>query len=154
MLVEDGLGRVAINLSENAPLPLGAYSHAVQAGPFVYLCGLGARHPQTGREEGVVLDGAGQVVSYDIAAQTRQVMENLITVLKAAHCQLPDLVDVTVYLRDMKDFAAYNAVYAEYFSFADPPARTTIEARPPGHNFIEIKAVAYRPLANNGEASR
>lgn len=154
MLVEDGLGRVAINLSENAPLPLGAYSHAVQAGPFVYLCGLGARHPQTGQEDGVVLDGEGRVVSYDIAVQTRRVMENLVTVLAAAGCRLQDLVDVTVYLRDMGDFSAYNQVYAEYFAFEGPPARTTIESRPPGHNFIEIKAVAYRPLPQSGEFSR
>lgn len=138
--------RVAINLpAGQAPLPLGAYSHAVKAGPYVYLCGLGARNAETGKEDGVVLDAQGQVVSYDIEVQTRTVIQNLITVLAAADCRLEDLVDVTVYLKDMKDFPYYNKVYAEYFGFENPPARTTVESAPPGHNFIEIKGIAYRP---------
>lgn len=143
------MDRVAINIPDKAPLPLGCYSHAVKAGPFVYLCGLGARSPQTGKEVGVTLDGQGNVISYDIAVQTRAVLDNLVTVLAAAGCTLKDVVDVQVFLADMKDFSGFNPIYAEYFNFPDPPARTTIEARPPGHNFIEIKAVALSPEAGS-----
>jgi 2-aminomuconate deaminase len=117
----------------------------MRAGDFVYLCGLGARSPETGKEVGVELDAAGKVVSYDMVVQTRQVIENLKTVLAAADCDMTDLVDVTVYLADMKDFAVYNQVYGEYFNFENLPARTTIQSPPPGLNFIEIKAIAYKP---------
>jgi 2-aminomuconate deaminase len=137
----------AINLpADQAPMPLGAYSHAVRAGDFIYLCGLGARSPETGREVGVTLDADGTVAHYDIAVQTRQVLANLETVLAAAGCTLQDVVDVTVFLAHMADFAQYNAIYAETFCFPNPPARTTMEARPPGYNFIEIKAIAYKPV--------
>jgi 2-aminomuconate deaminase len=135
----------AINIPGKAPLPLGAYSHAKRAGDFVYLCGLGARSPETGKEVGVELDATGKVVSYDMVTQTRQVIENLKTVLAAADCEMTDLVDVAVYLADMKDFAVYNQVYGEYFNFENLPARTTIQSPPPGLNFIEIKAIAYKP---------
>ncbi len=135
----------AINLTEKAPAPLGAYSHAMWAGPFLYICGLGARDPETGREAGVTLSADGSVLAYDIDIQTRQVLENLKIVLREAGCALSDVVDVTAFLADMKDFSAYNAIYGEVFNFANLPVRTTIEARPPGHNFIEIKAVAYKP---------
>jgi 2-aminomuconate deaminase len=138
------LDKVAINIPGKAPLPLGAYSHAVKAGPFVYLCGLGARNPETGKEDGVTLDASGSVLHYDIEVQTRTVLQNLIVVLEAADCSLSDVVDVTVYLRNMKDFAAYNKIYGEFFNFEGLPARTTIESSPPGHNFIEIKAIAYK----------
>lgn len=137
-----------INISGKAPMPLGAYSHAVHAGDFVYLCGLGARNPESGKEDGVVLDEFGKVLSYDIDCQTRRVLDNLVIVLKAAGCTMQDLVDVTVYLKDMRDFMKYNLVYGEYFNFEKLPARTTIEATPPGHNFIEIKAIAYKPTKN------
>lgn len=141
---------VFINIPDKAPLPLGAYSHAVQAGPFVYLCGLGARNPETGKEDGVTFNADGTLASYDITVQTHTVIQNLITVLKAAGCTMQDLVDVTVYLKDMKDFPHYNKVYGEYFNFENLPARTTVESAPPGWNFIEIKAVAYKPaLAGN-----
>lgn len=137
--------REAILIRDNAPMPLGAYSHAMWAGPFLYVCGLGARDGATGQEVGLRSDAAGHVVGYDIVAQTRQVLRNLETVLEAAGCTLHDIVDVTVFLADMADFAEYNRVYAETFSFENPPARTTIQARPPGQNYIEIKAIAYKP---------
>lgn len=132
------------NITDQAPAPLGAYSHAVQAGPFLFVCGLGARSPETGAEVGLTLNELGGVLKYDVAVQTRQVLENLITVLKAADYSLKEVVDVTVFLAHMDDFADYNRVYAEYFNFEQLPARTTIQAVPPGRNFIEIKATAYK----------
>lgn len=135
---------VFINIRDKAPAPLGAYSHAVKAGPYLYICGLGARDPESGAEVGVTLEN-GEVVFYDVEVQTHQVMKNLVTVLEASGCALQDVVDVTVFLADMQDFPAYNKVYGEYFNFENLPARTTVQAIPPGKNFIEIKAIAYKP---------
>jgi len=142
-----GAGRTAIIIEEGkAPGPLGAYSHAVKAGGLVFLAGQGARDATTGKEAGVKLAENGTVLSYEIEVQTRAVIENMIVVLKAAGCDITDIVDVTVFLKDMKDFAKYNAVYKEYFSFENPPARTTVAvADLPGNNFIEIKAIAVQP---------
>lgn len=135
--------RQGINLKEHAPSPLGAYSHAVKAGPFLFVSGQGCRDADSGIECGITLDKHGRVSSYDIEAQTHGCLKNLIAVLEAAGCTLQDVVDMTVFLADMDDFAAYNKVYGQYFNFAEPPARTTIQAaRLPGKNFIEIKAIA------------
>ncbi len=91
-----------------------------------------------------MLDDQGKVISYDIEVQTRAVLDNLLNVLNASGCSLEDLVEVNVFLKDMADFPKYNDVYSEYFSFAAPPARTTVAvAGLPGRNFIEIKALAY-----------
>jgi reactive intermediate/imine deaminase len=139
-------GRIAIQVKEKAPHPLGSYSHAVRAGNLLYLSGQGARDAETGMEVGVSLDLQGNVTSYDIEAQTRAVIANMTTVLRAAGCGLENLVDVSVFLANMDDFQRFNQVYAEYFSFDEPPARTTIQAaRLPGKNFIEIKAIALCP---------
>lgn len=134
----------AINLpKERAPAPLGTYSHAVQAGPFVFLCGMGCRDPQTGTECGVTLDGDGKVVAYDIEAQTRGVIANMEAVLKEMGYSLKNVVDVTVFLCDMNDFEKYNRIYGEFFNFDPQPTRTTVQvAKLPGKNFIEIKAIA------------
>ncbi len=135
--------KTAITLGKEAPSPLGAYSHAVKAGNFLYLSGQGARDAKSGVEVGISCDATGKVTAYDIKAQTHAVIKNMSVVLQAAGCTLEDLVDVSVFLADMQDFKSYNEVYAEYFSFPNPPARTTIQAAAlPGKNFIEIKAIA------------
>lgn len=135
--------RIGITIEDGAPAPLGAYSHAVKAGPFVFVSGQGARDPQTGIEQGVTLDENGRVLAYDIEAQTRAVIANLKTVLAAVRLTLADVVDVSVFLADMGDFERFNKVYAEFFAGAQPPARTTVAAaRLPGRNYIEIKAIA------------
>ncbi|QQR60261.1 MAG: RidA family protein [Candidatus Melainabacteria bacterium] len=132
-----------ITITGKAPSPLGAYSHAVKAGNFLFVSGQGARNADTGKEEGVELDASGKVLSYDIEVQTEWVIKNLKVVLEEAGLSLEDVVDMSVFLADMDDFAKYNGVYAKHFSFANPPARTTIQAaRLPGKNFIEIKAIA------------
>lgn len=132
-----------ITITGKAPSPLGAYSHAVKAGNFLFVSGQGARNPDTGREEGVKLDHSGNVLSYDIEVQTEWVIKNLKVVLEEAGLSLEDVVDMSVFLANMDDFAKYNGVYAKHFSFPNPPARTTIQAaRLPGKNFIEIKAIA------------
>lgn len=139
--------RVAIKVEDGAaPAPLGAYSHAVKAGQLLYLSGQGARDPDTGVEVGVTLDDKGAVVSYDIEEQTHAVIKNISTILDAAGMTLEDLVDVSVFLAEIKDFQKFNQVYQQYFSFENPPARTTVQAAGlPGRNFIEIKAIALCP---------
>lgn len=135
--------RKAIHVEDPAPSPLGNYSHAMRAGQLLFISGQGCRHPETGIEQGIMMDADGKVTDYDIEVQTRGCIENLKGVLKAAGLTLHDLVDMSVFLADMKDFQRYNKVYTEYFSFPEPPARTTIQAAGlPGRNFIEIKAIA------------
>lgn len=141
--------RQAIEVKEPAPSPLGSYSHAMRAANLLFLSGQGCRDPLSGIETGITVDESGAVISYDIEAQTRGCIENMKRVLAAAGLELKDLVDVTVFLADMKDFSLYNKIYAEYFSFPAPPARTTIQAaKLPGRNFIEIKGIAMFPQEN------
>ena len=136
-------GKQAVKITGEAPAPLGNYSHAIKAAGLLFVSGQGARDARTGKERGVVLDSAGNVVEYDIAEQTKAVLNNLANVLQNAGCSLKDLVDITVFLKDMSDFAEYNEVYSQYFNFENPPARTTVQvAGLPGNNFIEIKAIA------------
>ncbi|MBX9694968.1 MAG: RidA family protein [Cyanobacteria bacterium] len=137
---------MAYNITGKAPRPLGAYSHAVKTHGLLFVAGQGARHPDTGEEEGVVLDESGKIVSYDIEKQTDAVIRNLKVVLTEAGLTLEDVVDVTVFLKDMKDFPKYNKVYDSHFCFENPPARTTVAVNNlPGKNFIEIKATAAFP---------
>jgi reactive intermediate/imine deaminase len=139
-------GKQAVKITGEAPAPLGNYSHAIKAAGLLFVSGQGARDARTGKERGVALDSAGNVVEYDISEQTRAVLNNLSNVLQNAGCTLKDLVDITVFLKDMSDFAEYNDVYSQYFNFENPPARTTVQvAGLPGNNFIEIKAVAVCP---------
>ena len=135
--------RIGYNITGKAPSPLGSYSHAIKAGGFLFISGQGARNPDTGIEEGITLNEKGVVTDYDISIQTEWVIKNMKVVLKEAGLSLENLVDVTVFLKDMNDFPKYNDVYKKHFSFQDPPARTTIQAANlPGKNFIEIKAMA------------
>lgn len=135
--------RVAYNITGKAPSPLGSYSHAVKANGFLFLSGQGARNPDTGIEEGITLNESGEVTDYDIRVQTEWVIKNMKVVLEEAGLSLENLVDMMVFLKDMNDFKAYNEVYEKHFSFPDPPARTTVQAKDlPGRNNIEIKAIA------------
>lgn len=134
----------AVNPGQEAPSPLGVYSHAVRVGDILFISGQGCRDPKSGVERGLTLDAAGNILDYDIEAQTEGVLENLGVVLRSAGLDYQDLVDMTVFLADMNDFARYNKVYARYFQgLPVPPSRTTVQvAKLPGRNFIEIKAVA------------
>jgi 2-iminobutanoate/2-iminopropanoate deaminase len=107
------------------------YSPAVVSGDLVYTAGQ------------VANDENGQIVSDEIEAQTRRVLDNLRAVLKAAGCDLSDVIKVNAYLTDLSNFAVYNEIYREYFS--EPyPARTTVGAPlAPGY-LVEIEAVATR----------
>ena len=123
--------------------PRGRFPHAKRAGDFIYVSGTSSRRPDDTFVGVDVVDG---VTVLDITAQTRAVIENIRDILEAAGAGLDDLVQVTSYLVDMADFAAYNAVYAEYFTESGP-TRTTVAVHQLPHPdlLIEIQAVAYKP---------
>lgn len=116
-----------------APAPVGPYNQAIVAQGLIFVAGQIALDPQTG--EAV---GAG-----DITAQTDRVLTNLKAILAAANETLDDVVKTTVFLKDMNDFAAMNAVYAKYFEEATAPARICVEvARLPKDLLVEIDCIA------------
>ena len=132
-------------ISHRAPEPVGAYPHARRVGNLLFLSGIGPRKRGTKIIPGVTQDEKGNVTSYDIAEQCHSVFENVRTVLKDAGTRWEDIVDVTVFLTNMKaDFATFNKIYAEHFP--DPacqPARTTLEVnRLPTPIAFELKVVA------------
>jgi 2-aminomuconate deaminase len=132
--------------SSRAPEPVGAFPHAKRVGEFLFLSGIGPRRRGSKEIPGVTLDPAGKVVSYDIETQCRAVFENVRLVLGDAGATWQDIVDVTVFLTNMKeDFLAYNRLYAEYFAGPGKPnpTRTTIEVGSlPTPIAIELKVIA------------
>lgn len=128
-----------------APAAVGHYPHARRVGNLLMLSGIGPRDPKTNAIVGNVHDADGNLVSYDIDAQTRAVFANVRAVLEASGARWEDLVDVTVYLTDMAaDFKRYNAVWAEYFPAAgSAPCRTTLGISAlPTPIAIELKCTA------------
>ena len=116
----------------NAPSPQGPYSHAVRAGGFVYVSGQAALDP-----------GTSKPINGSIADETRRTLENIKAVLAASGASLADVVKCSVFLADIRDFPAMNAVYAEYFG-ESKPARTTVEATLPAAGLkVEIDCVAF-----------
>src|ERR1700730_7056529 len=116
--------------SSRAPEPVGAFPHAKRVGNLLFLSGIGPRKRDSKEIPGVTLDSAGNIVSYDIEKQCRAVFENVRLVLEDAGARWEDLVDVTVFLTNMKkDFSIYNKLYAEHFAGDGKPnpTRTTIE---------------------------
>ncbi|MBC7997338.1 MAG: RidA family protein [Leptolyngbya sp.] len=143
MTATQSKGRIQINPGGSSPKALGSYSHAIQVGAIVFVAGQGCRDAKSGIEAGIIIDEAGKVTSYDIEVQTRGVIKNLETVLLAAGLTLADVIDATVFLKNMSDFEKYNKVWSEFFTSECPPARTTVGvADLPGRNYIEIKAIA------------
>ena len=132
--------------SSRAPEPVGAFPHAKRVGDFLFLSGIGPRVRGSKEIPGVTLDQSGNVSSYDIATQCRAVFENVRLVLEDAGVNWNDIVDVTVFLTNMKkDFPIYNKLYAEYFAGAGNPnpTRTTIEVTAlPTPIAIELKVIA------------
>jgi 2-iminobutanoate/2-iminopropanoate deaminase len=118
------------------PKPIGPYSSAVQAGPFLFISGQGSIDPATGK----LLPG-------DIETETDRTLQNLQLVLKDSGSTLEDVVSVTVFLRDMSKFGAMNEIYRRYFT-KNPPARTCVGVSElPGGLHIEVNAIAYIPVS-------
>jgi Putative translation initiation inhibitor, yjgF family len=129
--------------SPRAPEPVGLYPHARRAGNLLFLSGVGPRKRGTKEIPGVELNGAGEITSYDIEMQCRSVFQNVRYIVEDAGSSWDQIVDVTVYLTNMKDdFATYNKIYAEYFS-SNRPCRTTVEVNKlPTPIAIELKVTA------------
>jgi 2-aminomuconate deaminase len=133
----------SISNSDKAPEPVGLYPHARKVGNLLFLSGVGPRKRGTKEIPGVTLDANGNIQSYDIEAQCHSVFENVRLVLEASGSSWDKLVDVTVFLTNMKDdFKKYNAIYAEYFK-DNQPCRTTVEVNAlPTPIAIELKCIA------------
>ncbi len=133
--------------SKKAPPPVGPYPHAKRVGDFLFLSGVGPRKPGTKEIPGVMVDAGGDVVGHDITIQTRSVLENIEAILEEAGSSLHDVVDVQVFLTDMKrDFARFNQIYGEYFGYegGPSPTRTTVEVTSlPTPICVELKVTAY-----------
>lgn len=129
--------------SERAPEPVGLYPHARRVGNLLFLSGVGPRERGTKKIPGVELDADGNITSYDIEAQCHSVFKNIRMILEDSGSSWDKIVDVTVFLTNMKaDFKKYNAVYAEYFK-DNLPCRTTVEVGSlPTPIAIELKVIA------------
>lgn len=129
--------------SNKAPEPVGLYPHAKRVGNLLFLSGIGPRERGTKKIPGVELDAEGNISSYDIEKQTHSVFQNVKAVLEASGSSWDQLVDVTVFLTNMKDdFKQYNALWAEYFK-DQAPCRTTVEVLSlPTPIAIELKCTA------------
>ncbi|MCA9257504.1 MAG: RidA family protein [Phycisphaerales bacterium] len=132
--------------SNKAPEPVGAYPHARRVGNLLFLSGLGPRERGSKTIPGVTLDENGNIIAYDIEAQCLSVFRNVRHVLEAADADWKNLVDVTVFLTNMKDdFPTFNRLYAEHFAGPDNPnpCRTTVEVNClPTPIAVELKCIA------------
>lgn len=138
--------------SKRAPEPVGLYPHARRVGNFLFLSGVGPRERGTKKIPGVELGPDGEILSYDIEAQCHSVFKNVRAILEEAGSSWEQLVDVTVFLTNMKkDFPTYNRLWAEYFS-ENQPCRTTLEIGSlPTPIAIELKCIAV--IGPTGEQS-
>jgi 2-aminomuconate deaminase len=127
----------------SAAKPLGAYPHARKVGNLLFLSGIGSRSAIDNKIPGLVLDEKENIVAYDIEAETHQVMANVKAVLDASGSSWNNIVDVTVFLTNMKkDFPVYNKIYGEYFKDVHA-CRTTVEVKSlPTPIAIELKVIA------------
>ena len=132
--------------SSRAPEPVGAYPHAKRIGKLLFLSGVGPRKRGSKAIPGVTLDDNGNITSYDIEAQCRSCFNNVRVILEDAGSSWDRIVDVLVFLTNMKDdFETYNAMYAQYFAGSGKPnpTRTTIEITAlPTPIAVEVKVIA------------
>jgi len=139
------MGTIESKVVEGKAQPRGKYPHVKRAGDFLLVSGTSARRADN-TIAGADVDELG-TTRLDIRIQTRAVIENVRDILRSVDAQLEDVVEITAYLVNMNDFAGYNEVYGEYFSY-DGPARTTIAVHQLPHPqlLIEIRAMAYKPV--------
>ena len=136
--------------TEDAARPLGAYPHARRVGDLLFLSGIGPRLAKDNSIPGLVQDESGKIISYDIEAECHSCFANVKAVLLAGGSSWENIVDVTVFLTNMKkDFPVYNRIYGEYFTGVDA-CRTTVEVKSlPTPIAIELKVIAVINQAND-----
>ena len=127
--------------------PRGAYPHTKRVGDFIFVSGTSSRRADNSIAGVEAIDAMG-TKKIDVAAQTREVLKNIAENLASEGATLKDVVDVTSFLVNMNDFAAYNSAYAEFFNSQDGPTRTTLAVHQLPHPDlgIEIKVIAYKKL--------
>jgi 2-aminomuconate deaminase len=132
-----------ITYTDKASSPLGAYPHARRVGNLLFLSGIGPRNPKDNSIPGLELDAEGNILKYDIEAECHAVFANVKAVLEAAGSNWNNIVDVTVFLTNMKrDFPVYNKIYSDYFKNVQA-CRTTVEVKSlPTPIAIELKVIA------------
>src|ERR1700741_2363438 len=126
--------------------PRGRFPHIKRAGDYLFVSGTSSRRANN-TIAGADIDSSG-ATKLDIRAQTRALIENIRDILASMDAELNDVVEISTFLLNMNDFAAYNEIYAEYFD-ENGPARTPVAFRelPHPHLLIEMKAIAYKPVA-------
>ncbi len=131
---------------ENKAQPLGHYPHVKRVGDFIYVSGTSSRRPDN-THVGAKQDEEGNW-QLDIRKQTRAVIENIGALLQSMDAGIEDIIDITTFLVNMQDFKGYNEVYGTFFDHKGP-TRTTVAVHqlPHPNLLIEIKAIAYKPLA-------
>lgn len=129
--------------SDKAPEPVGSYPHARRVGNLLFLSGVGPRKRGAKEIPGVTLSAENKIVAYNIEEQCRSVFQNVKVILEASGSRWENLVDVTVFLTNMKDdFKTFNKIYSEYFK-ENQPCRTTVEVNAlPTPIAIELKCIA------------
>ena len=129
--------------TENAAKPLGAYPHARRVGNLLFLSGIGPRSAKDNSIPGLEQDAEGNIIKYDIEAECHSVFANVKAVLEASGSKWENMIDVTVFLTNMKqDFTVYNKIYGEYFKDVQA-CRTTVEVKSlPTPIAIELKVIA------------
>jgi len=129
--------------SDRAPVAVGLYPHARKVGDLLFLSGVGPRKAGQTEIPGVTLDEYGNILDYDIETQCHSVFENIRFILEDAGSSWENILDVQVFLTNMKDdFKTYNKIYAEYFK-DNQPCRTTIEIKSlPTPIAIELKIIS------------
>ncbi len=142
-LVGPKASKSAVLNSNRAPEPVGLYPHARRVGNLLFLSGVGPRERGTKNIPGVTINAKGKITSYDIEIQCRSVFKNVRHILEDSGSSWEKIIDVTVYLTDMKkDFKIYNKIYAECFK-TNLPCRTTVEINClPTPIAIELKVIA------------
>jgi 2-aminophenol/2-amino-5-chlorophenol 1,6-dioxygenase subunit alpha len=129
--------------TDKAPKPVGPYPHARRVGDMLFLSGIGPRTPGTGDIPGLEKDAEGNIIGHDIEVQTRACIQNVKTILEEAGSSLEKVLDVTVYLTDMKrDFQTFNRVYTEFLGNAQPTRTTVGVDSLPTPIAIELKVIA------------
>ncbi|SEL74933.1 RidA family protein [Parapedobacter koreensis] len=127
------INKEIINTTQ-APAPIGPYNQAIKAGNTLYVSGQIALIPDT-----------GELIQGTVSDEAHQVLKNINAVLSAAGYTFADVVKTTIFLRDMNDFAAVNAVYGEYFIEQAPARETVAVAGLPKNVHVEISVIAYKP---------
>ena len=137
------------NFIKNAPKPVGNYPHSIEINGMIYISGIGPRNHKTNKIPGNVYDKNRNLINYDIKKQSHSVFANLRTILEESGSNWNHLIDITVFLTNMKkDFKTFNKLYSEYFP-TSTACRTTLEVKAlPTDIAVEVKCIAIKEENN------